>query len=361
MNVPPPKVSLPGVTFAAVLAIILCLLGSLGCLGAAIGMALLPAIQSVPGAPPMPAAFRGATIAFLLFMLVLFAFGIVVAVAIFRRRNWARITMIIWGALMAGFCLLVVAFSLVLFNSDTGFPGAVPNADGLGANQLLWLTKLFLVIFYGIPALIGIWWVVLFTRPRVAAAFTNPAPAVPILDQSVFPQLPNPALVSQPRKPSCPLPLAILAVFFIFGGISVIPMLFVFPSDVPLFMFGHLFAGAAPRFMLFFFGVLSGAAGFGILKLQPWALYMEIGLQILGLLNCVGALFSPMYPQIMRAIMQKIYSENALLAGSPVMGDGYFRAIMIFSSVFAAVILTVLLWQRSRFLEEASAASSSKA
>ena len=70
----------------------------------------------------------------LLFFLVLAGFGVFVGVGVMRRRNWARITMLIWGGMMAFFRLgSAVAFSLVIFTAGAGL--GLPNANGVDGGQ----------------------------------------------------------------------------------------------------------------------------------------------------------------------------------------------------------------------------------
>ena len=80
----------------------------------------------------------------------------------------------------------------VLFFVFSAMPGMMPKeAD---AAPVLSVMKWISVLLYGIPLGVGIWWLVLFTRPRVAAAFSDPpglASYPPTMDVSGFP-LPQP-------------------------------------------------------------------------------------------------------------------------------------------------------------------------
>jgi hypothetical protein len=261
---------------------------------------------------------------------------------------------------MAITCLAIVGFSLVIFSSGIGMN--LPNASGADTGQVMLFTKIFMVIFYGIPAAIGIWWLVLFTRPRVGEAFTSPAAIVPALDASGFPQLPDPAVLQQ-KRPSCPVPLVILAGFLIVGSVFMALLLFVpVPADMPFFLFGHPFYGTGPRMFVILLGAASGIAGIGILKLKVWALYGELALQIVGLANCVATVFSPNYTRVMRTAMASMAGQNPAFAGAnPMLSDTYIKSTMIFAMVFIVATLVVLMWQRARFLAQAAAASAGKA
>jgi|SRR5580704_5974268 hypothetical protein len=348
--------SLPAVTAAAVVAIVFSLFGALGSLLAAFSLLVMPEMPTAGGAPPVPPGVRTMSAAVMFFMLALAVFGIFVGLGIFRRRNWARIAILIWGGFMTFVCVGALAFSFVIFSA---LPMQLSNVNAADPGSFMVFMKIFFFVFYGIPACVGIWWLVLFTRTRVADAFTNPAHYAPAMDASGFPQLEVAAASQQQKRPTCPLPLAILAGLFIFGAVSLALFAFVpLPSDVPFFFFGHAFAGVAGRSILILFGLVSGIAGVGIFKLRPWALYTEIVFQCVGLLNCIVTFLSPSYVPAMRVAMEKMYSQNPAFArGSLFLSDTYFRSSMIFATVFVGAALLVLLWQRSRFLEQAAAAA----
>jgi hypothetical protein len=354
---PQTRESLPAVTAAGVSALIFSVLGAFGCLLVGLTLLVMPQLPTAQAAPQLAPGIRGMTAVVMFFLFALAVSGVFVGIGVIRRRNWARITILVWGGLMAFFCLSAVVFSFLAFSSISGLD--VRNSDGADVSRVMQLTRIFVVFFYGIPAGVGIWWLILFTRPKVAAAFTTPMAVAPSLDASGFPQPPDQTLALKQNRPSCPLPLAIVAAFLLVGAICIVLMFafFPIPKDTPLFLFGRSSSGASARFFMALFGVISGAASIGIFLLKPWALYTEIALQFLGLLNCVATLFSPNFAPAMRAMMEKIYSQNpAFASGSPFMSDAYFRSIMIFSSLVVSAILAVLLWQRPRFLEAAAAA-----
>lgn len=359
---PANRVSLPAVTIAGVVAIIFGLFTALGSVLFALVLVLMPQMQNAPGMPPFPAEMRAIFTVFVVFFLVLGILGNFVGVGVIRRRNWARVTILVWGGIMTLFCLALVAFSFVMFNSNLGVD--LPNVNGVDTAKVMVFTRIFTMLFYGIPAAIGIWWLVLFTRPRVALAFTSPQPSLPAaMDASGFPQ---PALASTPMPPpraACPLPIAVVAGLMALG--SVFMLIFAFtplPSSMPMFFLGHSFNGPSAKGIFLLWGGVSGASAVGIFLLKPWALHTQIGLQCLGILNCAIAALSPNYPAAMRAAVQKIYADNPMLtANSPFMTDGYFRSLMVFSTLLIGILLFVLVWQRPRFLEQAVAMQRARA
>src|SRR5208282_6023821 len=362
MNAFANRESLPAVTAAGVVAIIFSALGVLLGLLVEVSMVVAPRLQTSEGAPGIPPGTLAAVEIFWLFGIAVSVFGLFAGIGVLRRRNWARITMLVWGGIMAVLSAVSIPVMLIVFHS---LPSALPN--GAEAEPFMGFLKVFMLFFYGIPLGIGIWWLVLFTRPRVSAAFTAPAEALAphpptTMDVTGFPlPAPTPAASMAP-KPSCPLPLAIVAGFLIFGAVCIVFFAIApLPSDIPFFVFGQAFGHGAGRIILLLFGLISGVTGVGIFKLKPWALYTQIVFQCIGLFNCLVTLFSPSYVPTMRAAMEKMYSQNPAFTGdSPFLSDTYFRSSMIFAAVLVGAVLVVLLWQRSRFLDQAAVAAAAK-
>lgn len=357
MNSPAQKESLPSIGAAGAVAIFLSLLGVLGSALLAISFLVMPENQRVSPNSAMIPQVRAMTVGVMAFFLALSVFGIFVGVGILRRKKWARITILVWGGFMTACGLMAIAFALVVFGNMP--PMQLPNVSSAEASRIMHFTKIALAISYAIPAVIGIWWLFLFTRPRVTAAFTNPVNYAPEMDASGFPQLPGGELAQAMAKPSCPVPIMVIAGFLIFGAVcSLIFSVFPFPAGIPFFFLGHVFAGGSGRILLTLYGLIGGAAGLGLFKLKPWALHAAIGLQLLGLLNCASALTSPNYLPSMRVAMEKMNPQNsAFAAGSPMMSNAYFDSIMVGSMLFVMLLLAILLGQRSRFLAAASAST----
>jgi uncharacterized membrane protein (DUF2068 family) len=356
MNMPTQRESLPAVTVAGIVAILFSSFGALGCLMGAVGLLLMPDLPTSKAGPAMPPNFKMAMVVMLLIFLAIAVFGIIVAIGVFRRRNWARICILVWGGIMAFFSACAIPFVFLAFST---IPAGLP-ADVDAGPMMSWM-KWFSALFYGIPLCVGIWWLILFTRKRVAAAFTNSdAPFVPPseLDASGFPLVDAPAQSPRKPKPACPLPVAIVAVFFIFSAVCMcLVMIVPMPATMPVLFFGHVYYGAAPKAVFGVLGVITGVAGFGLLKLKPWALYTELVLQSVFLVNGVITILSPNYGPLMREVMEKMSVQYpAYPGGNPFATDSFFRITMIFSMLFVVAILAVLLFQRSRFLDAAAAA-----
>jgi hypothetical protein len=349
--------SLPAVTAAGVVAIIFSAFGVLLGLLVEVSMLVAPRLKTSEGTPGIPPGTLAAVEVFWLFGVAVAVFGFFAGIGVLRRRNWARITMLVWGGIMAVLSAISIPVIFIIFNA---LPSALPN--GAEAGPFMGFLKVFMVFFYGIPLGIGIWWLVLFTRPRIAAAFTAPTPlaAYPTaMDVSGFP-LPKPEVRTfLSSKAVCPLPLMIFAGFLIFSAVcTVLVVFFPMTGSMPFFFFGHFFSGVTAKLLLGLLGVVFGIAGVGMLKLKPAALYTALILQCVFFINGILSVLNPRFLAAMQEAMQHADAENpAFPGGNPFLTGSFFHMIMIFGLCFSAAIIAFLLLYRSRFLEAAAAAN----
>src|SRR5216683_363897 len=178
-------------------------------------------LNTLPANPVEAQPFvRSAMLATLGFMMCLAIFGIATGIGLILLRNWARISALIWG----GLCVFFGAIGIpVAFFIPLVPPESVPNLSADSMQAVRWI----LLFFYGLPLIVGIWWLILFNRKTVKAQFA--ATATPL----------DPAV---PQKPRCPVPVAILA----WLNITAAPHIFILPFlpfSIPVFLFGHVFRG----------------------------------------------------------------------------------------------------------------------
>jgi hypothetical protein len=356
MNTLANKSSLPAVTAAGVVAIILSALGVLLGLLIEVSMLVAPGLQTAEATPGLPASTRAAVQIIWLLGLGVAVFGFFVGIGVLRRRNWARITMLIWGGIMAVLSAISIPFIFLVFNT---LPSALRN--GAEAGPFMGFLKAFMVLFYGIPLGIGIWWLVLLTRPRVAATFIAPASLASYpsaMDVTGFP-LPEPAVApSISSKAICPLPLMIFAGFLVFSSVCMVLVVpFPMAGSMPFFLFGHFFSGLSAKAIFGIMGLLFGVGAVGILKLKPWALDTVLFLQLALLANGLLSLMNPRFLAAMQEAIQHADAANpAFPGGNPFLTDSFFRAMMIIGLCFSAAIIVLLLFYRPRFREAASLA-----
>jgi hypothetical protein len=353
----PQRESLPAVTAAGVIAILFASVGIL--FGALMQVALLalPNLESSSRRSAMPPETRAAASAIWFFILIVAIGELVVAINVLRRRNWARITILIWAGLMSFFC--AISFVAVFFVMSF-MPRTMPDMKDAGS--FLIFMKFFLFLFYGIPFAVAIWWLILFTRPRVVAAFKTPAGGLPVplaLDASGFPQPQPPVAPTTSTKPSCPIPLLVVAGLLLSSAVST-PLLMFLPTTptVPFFFFGFTFYGSVAKIAVVTLTLLYGVAAIGLIKLKPAALNFILIFQVIFLINGIASLASPNYLNEMHEAMLKVAASNpALPPDFPFFSGSFFRAILIFGLIFSMAIVGVLVAYRSRFLRAAAEAA----
>ncbi len=320
-------------TAAAVVAI----LGSLFlllCFSVAL-LALL--LVKLPGnAPELSPPARNVMLAGQGFMICLSLFGLAIGIGLIYLRNWARISILIWGGFSVFFGVIGIPIGFLAVFSPT------PNVPALSAESMQ-AVRWILLFIYGIPLLIGIWWLILFNRKTVKAQFAGQGESA---DQSL------------PRKPACPLPVAVLAWFYI---ASVFNLLFLplLPLHVPLFVFGYVLPGSAGKIVLIMTSLAFAIAGIGLLKLKPWSYSLTIGLQLFWLASGVVSALTPNYGAVMDSYMKEVQASFHLpeTRSSPFNFAQHFGWMLAASLVFAAAILGLLVFYRPRFLEAASRAA----
>jgi hypothetical protein len=352
----PQRESLPGVTAAAVVAVIFAVVGILGCGLILLSLAALPNLESTSNVAPMPEGTRVfAAVLYCFFLAICFA-ELVVAIHVFRRRNWARIVMLVWAGLMVAMSLFGM---LGIFLIGAFVPPAtteLPNPTTFMA-----ILRVFMLVFYSVPLGVGIWWLILFTRPRVVAAFqcSSAGAQIPVtIDASGFPAPAASILPATPKRPSVPVPIAVIAAIDVSGAVWMILMLFLpFPYHVPFFLFGFQIPNVPYKAFLGFLGAAYILFVVGIFKLRRWGLDSLLIVKALFLFSGIVTLFNPKFMDAMDEMMADIMAKNSALPnGLPVFGHGFMQTILGFSYSFAVALLVVMLIYRGRFLKASAEA-----
>ena len=327
----------PRASGSVVAAGVVAILGScLAILGAALGIFGMGMLPSTPEARQLPAGVQTMATVVLVVWLGVAVFGIATGLGILRLKNWARISALVWAALSAGLCSVILLFSLVMPLPTP--PGERPIS--------MFAVRMIAVVFYSIPVVVGIWWLILFNRPRVRAEFsgTTPAEQTPIAPGMI------PAL--SPATPRCPLPIAIIAGFLFFSFLSafLMPLLHI---PVPVILFGHRLHGslATGAFVLTTMAMLVAAVG--LWKLKLWSYPLIVGLQSIWLLSGLVTSLSPSFEQNMREVFDEIQTPNADYASQLYL---HHRSLALVGLVPAVALLAILLYYRPAFLKAAQAA-----
>jgi hypothetical protein len=167
--------------------------------------------------------------------------GIWTSVGLFRLRSWARTSILVFAVFLAMCCF----FSLLL----TTFVPPAPDVTGSTVERF----RTVMIVVFGVPLAIAIWWLIQFNTPSTKAAFASPV-----------------AEAASRR----PLSITVIAWASIVGGVSAV---FGILARQPLFFFGALFNGWIAGVMYAVVGALSLYIGKGLLDLREEARVLAIG------------------------------------------------------------------------------------
>jgi hypothetical protein len=267
------------------------------------------------------------------FTMCLSLFGVATGIGLIYLRRWARISILIWGGLSVFFGVIGIPIAFLMPFSQT------PNGPDLSAEGMP-LFRGILLIIYSMPLLIGIWWLILFNRKSVKVQFAGQGG---FDDQGL------------PRKPACPLPIAVLAWFYVTLVLNLLflPLL---PSHVPLFVFGFVLPGSMGKVVLIITTLAYVIVGIGLLKLKPWSYTVTIGLQLFWLASGAVTALTPSYGAVMDSYMREVQASFHLPETQSLAFNfaQHFGWMMVGGLVFAGAILGLLIYYRPRFIEEAS-------
>jgi hypothetical protein len=321
------------VTAAAVVAILSGLFLLLCCSFAFFAFLLI----KVPGtASELPPALRYMMLGTEGFMMGLSLFGVATGIGLLYLRKWARVSILIWGGLSVFFCGIGMPFVFLM-----PFPPS-PSTPDLPAASMT-AVRLILLLVYGVPLVIGVWWLILFNRKSVKAQFTGSA---------------LPADPSAPPKPACPLPISVLAWFYISSILNLLFLPFL-SFRVPIFIFGRVFPGRVGLTILLLSCLAFFVAGIGLLKLKPWSYSLTIGLQCFWLASTVVTLLTPNYKAVMDSFIEKFQASLHLpeTPFSPANFSHNYGWAVVLGLLVACAVLGLLVYYRPRFLEAASRAA----
>lgn len=293
-----------GITISAVVVFIGCaftlLFGGLAALGSAM-MSLRPTAN-------VPAFVGFLAIVEAVFALGFSGWGIATGVGLINTKEWARISTIVFAALLALFTLPTALFVAFV-------PLPIPKDPNLPSHFALTI-RAGISVFYGLLGALAIFWLFFFNRRSVKEQFRRKRP---VLDESTQ-YLPSEIPSAKPAMPSSarPLSITIIAWFLLVGSAS-LPFFLLYSRTmfrnvpVPFCFLGFFLFGRGAALVLLLWMVVQIGAAVGLLRLQNWARLTTIWLQLFGILNVLLVVAIPAnrvrYQHIMDAAMASISSQ----------------------------------------------------
>jgi hypothetical protein len=315
----------PGAIVAAgIVGILASLFAILIAVASIAGMFMLPPNNSAaipPFAKPLAIAMT-----FLLGGLAVF--GIFTSLGVLRLKRWARVSMLVWGGLMAAFSGV-----MLLFTSLVPLPD-VYAADTAVSSQYI---RILISAVYGIPFLIGIWWLLLFNQSAVKERFLAGA----IVEGQ---------LVSNPQ-PRCPLPLAILAGFTIFSaGFSLLLPFTNFPVN-PI-LFGYRFQGVFGVVLFYLSAGLVLAGAIGMLRLKRWSYPLMLAQYFFWMASGTITLVRPNYDLNLHQMLAQMNLPEGQMGQAAIAQTRVFGVLSLIPGV---LLIWLMLYFHTRFVEACAA------
>jgi hypothetical protein len=270
-----------------------------------------------PGAapPPFPLAVVGGVMAVI--CTALSAWGIWTAIAIFRRRGWARYSILIFAGLLT-FIGVMSAITICFMP----FPPQAALSD-----HMISVIRSGVAAFYGVLAAIGVWWLVQFNLSSSREYFAQTAPTGP---------------------PTRPVSLSVIGWYLLIVGLAMlVPAAF----RMPAFVLGMVVTGWAGAAAYASFAVIQIALGRGLLRLKEWARVWSIGYFCFACLNAVLAVAPPGLPAKMQILQREM--PRFFPAGIPAQFPQPAWLTVAMGIVVSAVPVWFLLREQAAFTDSA--------
>jgi hypothetical protein len=249
--------------------------------------------------------------------------GVFVGLGLFNGRNWARTAILALAGAGAFFCVFAMAVVLgLLFISGSTTELALHRDDSLRV-----------LLIYFLVFLIAVWWIILFSRQRVAAQFSSNASS---------------ALLSA-KGPSCPPPIALLAWLMIASGtLSALSWPLIL-GKIPAMLYTHIFSPQESRWIWGVNTILFLACGIGLLKLQRWSYSTTIALHVFWLTSLFVTQLSPLYIRYRSICLGALSMPNSYI---PLGIDRMPQwASALFSAIPTGLLIAGLFYYRPAFVK----------
>jgi hypothetical protein len=265
--------------------------------------------------PPFPLAAIGIVMAVV--SACLCGWGIWTAIGIFRRRGWARISIVVFAGLLA---FMGASGSLaILFIT-------LPAQEGV-SQRMMDALRWGVAGFYGVLAAIGVWWLVLFNLSSTKEYFAQDAPSEP---------------------PARPLSVSVIGWYLLISSFFLAAMAV---ARMPAFVLGAVVTGWGGLAVYTLFAGAQIYLGTGLLHLQEQARLGTIGYFCITALNSM--LTVPGFAakmQIVQRAMPKLFPS-----GVPEQYPQPAWVFVLMGAAFVAIPIWFLVRRRAAFVTVAAA------
>ncbi len=264
---------------------------------------------------------------FMVFLaLVLFAaaaWGIASGMGLMRLREWSRISMLVFSALLLFLC--VPGLLMFLFMPFPP-PGTAPSPEL--TKDMLAATRIFMVVLYAILAALGGWWIYFFNKRSTKDQFLKVR--IPGLEG-----MPGGEVISPYARP---LSITLIAWWLLISGFIGVLGLSVNP---PVFFLGYFFKGTYASVLMLALALVQSLIGFGLLKLRPWGRTLAIYYFQFLIFNSLTMVLIPGTQARFEQAMSEMLSDMQGTLGTP---PSPMHVPIWFGVIFAVPLLSLLLW-----------------
>jgi len=229
--------------------------------------------------------FRVIVILSNLLVLAFFLYSGWTVVGLFRMRPWARVAGIVIGALVFFFSLGSCIGVLAVRNLVPSMPPP-PAGEPASVLSMLPLIVMGVAVLYGLAALIGLWWGVYFSLPKVRAVFTGAG--LMVTNPEIVPHGGSVTIAPEAAGTSGWRVVILVYAGLMLLGILGLPMVLL--MHLPLFFFGAVVSGGVASAILVVMVALQIALGIGLIRKWKFAWYLAVAWLLYGVVYTLAFL-----------------------------------------------------------------------
>jgi hypothetical protein len=276
------------------------------------------------------------------------AWGIATGVGLLRLREWARISQIVFAALLALTGLASIA--VIAF-----IPMPVPPNDRNPelTQHVFQFVRIGISVFYGGLAALGAWWLFYFNKKSIREEFRG---RVSLTIAAAPLSGPPSAMLPAPMSSARPASISVIAALLFIGAAS-LPLIILTGS--PAMMMGFVFYGPTAALICLPWTALQATAAYGLLKMKMWGRTLAIVVVSFGVVNLFAMALIPGSQARFDQAMQRLYSQW----GIPVLVPAVTHLPILLTVLPSLPILAVEIWflvtRKPAFIEAAARQSAS--
>jgi hypothetical protein len=274
-----------------------------------------------PGsAPPgfTPERMRAVVIGMSIFMFALASLGTATGVGLIRLWRWARYSIITFGGILTAIGAVSLVFFLLV-------PMPLPGSQGNPG--IATAVRVGLSLFYGAWVAFGLWFVLFFSRKKIADQFRGGAAE------------------TQPLRPVSITVIGWLMILAVPGCAMGLAM------HAPGIFLGVVLRGGSATAFYTGYAAIYAILGIGLLRLKPMAYWVTLGLHVIALVNVLTLLIPSVWQRYMNVIQ---LTFPAYMTQTP----SVIQIVALGSGlVTIGVTLYFLLTRQKRFLEACATAA----